>query len=446
MKYALIGPDYVASTGMKTVTMNIGDYMYYKGVENVYDYMGIPYDLRVVIPAENFSDYDGESVVLPFGSSFLGPFYSKDGLFHLPDKIFPVFLGVTMVEPGKRNGIENVFDYLRRFEPIGCRDDVTVSEMRAHDVRAYLGGCLSLTMPRRDPAIKGDTVYLIDIPQKLLDYMPAEVRDGARVLSHYRYLTADDARNTDVWNELCRKQYDEYREHARLVVTSRLHAALPCLAMGIPVILVRDYGAFTFSWVEKLLPLYTREHYGEIDWHPQPADIEELKEKLLRNAADRIRETYEKNHLMCEIGDYYEDRPNRLRTYEACQNIYLGDLFRELNRRWNKNQSVRYALWGLQSSSERIYQHICREFPRAELVRVFDGWFDVEFHGIRSTPPEQMTAEDDFLTIVIATNAVHAAQELFQRIQKPADQYYFVADSFLEPPRDTPSEESGELP
>jgi len=39
---------------------------------------------------------------------------------------------------------------------------------------------------------------------------------------------------------LAQNALDEYREHASLVITTRLHCALPCVAMGIPVVFVGD--------------------------------------------------------------------------------------------------------------------------------------------------------------------------------------------------------------
>lgn len=429
MKYANVTlTSFEASDG--TALFNIGDYMVMQGIENLYRFMGVQESEKIYISPNKLKDYDGEYAVLPINMIMSSRFFSSDDHFCISPKLFPVLLGATLEEK-KWEHISGTFDFFKSHEPVGCRDDVALTTMREHGIQAYLGGCLSLTIPRRDKNIKGSTVFLVDIPRKLLNYIPEDIRKNSEIVTHYRYLEKTECTPENCIN-LARQQYLRYQKDARLVVTSRLHAALPCLAMGIPVILVRDYGAFTFSWVEKLIPFYKRKDYDKINWYPAPAEFEDLKKNLLLNASTRVRQEYEKHQLMYQISEYYENRTPRYRHYEECQDIYLQDLFDHLEKIWSKDAHIHYALWGVQSNAEAIYSYITQNFPNAKLVKVFDSWISYSFHGIQTSHPKEMTAKDDYYTIVIATNAVHAAQSLFQEIQKTPDQYYFVADSFVE--------------
>ena len=64
------------------------------------------------------------------------------------------------------------------------------------------------------------------------------------------------------------------------MITSRLHCAAPCAAMGIPVIFAVTERSSRFAWIETLLPVYTPEQYAHIDWNPKPAAYEPMKKKM----------------------------------------------------------------------------------------------------------------------------------------------------------------------
>jgi hypothetical protein len=93
-----------------------------------------------------------------------------------------------------------------------------------------------------------------------------------------------------------------YRETARLVITTRLHAALPCIAMGIPVIffgsaadgrtaIVRDIGGRIYDafWHRKAVArgLLGRALDG-VDWEPAPLDITPVKSRLAAAISRRL--------------------------------------------------------------------------------------------------------------------------------------------------------------
>ena len=98
--------------------------------------------------------------------------------------------------------------------------------------------------------------------------------------------------------QLCReaaeKQLEEYRRHARLVITSALHCAQPCLAMGIPVVFIKpEYNERErYSSMDGILRQYTIRDLedGKIDFNPDALDIEDLKDVLIINLCLSIKE------------------------------------------------------------------------------------------------------------------------------------------------------------
>jgi hypothetical protein len=165
-----------------------------------------------------------------------------------------------LAEPGRLR-------YYERHQPIGCRDHATVELFRRHGLEAYFSGCLTLTLPTRS-ASRHDGVVFCDpfgpLPgwrypgpdepgfrSDLWRRVPAAVRARARFVTHWIAPGTDAATRTARAEALL----DLYAR-AAVVVTSRLHCALPCLALGTPVILLVPGPDPRFEGLLDLLPWY----------------------------------------------------------------------------------------------------------------------------------------------------------------------------------------------
>jgi len=105
-----------------------------------------------------------------------------------------------------------------RFAEIGARDPAMAMWCADRKIRASLIGCATLTFDPYTGPRKG--VYAIDTKA-----------EGAEFISH-------DIGEME-WSDqlsLARQLLARYRQ-AELVITSRLHVALPCLAFGTPVVI-----------------------------------------------------------------------------------------------------------------------------------------------------------------------------------------------------------------
>lgn len=123
--------------------------------------------------------------------------------------------------------------YLKAHEPIGCRDDSTRQLLERAGVRAYTTQCLTLTFPTRERKPRHGKVFVVDgddLP------IPRILRRRAVRVTHVSSATLGDEQKRAAAQRLL----DRYRDEARLVVTTRVHCALPCLAMGIPVVFFGD--------------------------------------------------------------------------------------------------------------------------------------------------------------------------------------------------------------
>ncbi len=129
-------------------------------------------------------------------------------------------------------------DYLRHYGPIGVRDESTKDALEEHGVPAYVTGCLTLTLQKRPDVRRTDKVVLCDIDDALADQVTQEYSDTQiervthNLIPHVHNKLSVDDRFNMVEDRLALYQ------SAKLVITTRLHCALPCLALGTPVLFV----------------------------------------------------------------------------------------------------------------------------------------------------------------------------------------------------------------
>ena len=161
--------------------------------------------------------------------------------------------------------------YLKKHEPIGCRDHFTVRLLEGKGIKTYFSGCLTLTLDsyaNREPENDGK-IYIVDP----LYGFPNKDRIFTNAKSLIKGIIKGDIFKTNSANEFMKKIFskslldqaeyikqelpkDTYTEDekfllaeellrkystAKLVITSRIHCALPCLALGTPVIYLNGF-------------------------------------------------------------------------------------------------------------------------------------------------------------------------------------------------------------
>lgn len=123
--------------------------------------------------------------------------------------------------------------YLRRHAPIGARDRATLALLRRRGIDAYLSGCLTLTLPRPSASAQRDYVVACDLDEAMAAAVRARTRSTLLSTTHHE----QGIRNPEERLAIAQRLLDLYAS-AKAVVTTRLHCALPCLALGTPVLLV----------------------------------------------------------------------------------------------------------------------------------------------------------------------------------------------------------------
>ena len=136
----------------------------------------------------------------------------------------------------KRQWEEHI-GYLKEREPIGRRDSRTLDLLRTHGVKAYFSGCLTLMLKNPNVGQRSEHIYITNVSQHLVKLLPLTVQEKATYLEH-------NMKGSERLDSLSRfsAAYQLMQKYgsAKLVVTQRIHCALPCVAMGTPVIFINS--------------------------------------------------------------------------------------------------------------------------------------------------------------------------------------------------------------
>ncbi|MEM1890684.1 MAG: polysaccharide pyruvyl transferase family protein [Pyrobaculum sp.] len=176
---------------------------------------------------------------------------------------------------------DRVIRYLKRWEPIGARDLWTLKLLKYGGVNAYFSGCLTLTLDKTyKPHKRSDYILLVDVPASVEKAVQRRFKDHVvkwsnrlTTLGRDRVLRSVDSYINRVFNQIfpfsIRYNLDVLHDYiyykifnlkvgaltpairlqiasevvklvasARAVVTSKLHIALPALALETPLVFI----------------------------------------------------------------------------------------------------------------------------------------------------------------------------------------------------------------
>lgn len=236
--------------------LNLGDY-----VQSTAAKQFLP-EVNHHVTREGMHLYNDESIKMIMNAWYM----ANPDNFPPSDKITPLYVSVHL----NSSIVDRIFrpeviEHFKKHQPIGCRDNHTRDLLRAKGIDAYYSGCMTLTLGhtyKRDNVT--DEVIFADIMHDSLSVkqlLKQPLRLGKRILNGRikelsikrdvlkKYFDEDILNRAVYIDQMVPyidarvgfKMADQYLKRlssARLVVTSRIHTALPCLAMGTPVIFV----------------------------------------------------------------------------------------------------------------------------------------------------------------------------------------------------------------
>jgi len=125
--------------------------------------------------------------------------------------------------------------YLHSQYIVGARDIYTYKRLQRKGIKTYFSGCLTLTLDNYKDDKREDYICLIDPSDNMLNYVKSKTNRKIFVINH----SNTDYKNMNYENRIkIAEELLKIYSKAHLVITSRLHGTLPCLALGTPVILI----------------------------------------------------------------------------------------------------------------------------------------------------------------------------------------------------------------
>lgn len=134
---------------------------------------------------------------------------------------------------------EYFYDFLKRVEPIGLRDRLVKQYLDDDGISTYFSGCMTLTIKPFKNIKKENKICLVDVDKDIEKKVSETTK--CKIVKHTHNVNKE--RNMLLsFNERMKNVEDRLKEYqsCKLVITSRLHVALPCLSIGVPVLLIYD--------------------------------------------------------------------------------------------------------------------------------------------------------------------------------------------------------------
>ena len=234
----MAGPDELARTGrdglpwavVATCSENLGDDIQTLAAIHFLKKKGLRPSL--VMDRERLLQYTGPACKLVMN----GWFMHQPAFFPPPQQVKPVFVSFHCANEAL---IAANVAYFKAHQPIGCRDVHTRALFEKYGIAAWFSGCLTLGL---DPlAAPRQGRYTVDV--NTCPYIPAVAVDLSAYRDHMvmHHDIHDASLKVSMGRRMALAQalLDRYRS-AELVITSRLHVALPCRAFGTPCIFLHS--------------------------------------------------------------------------------------------------------------------------------------------------------------------------------------------------------------
>lgn len=388
---------------------NVGDYIQILAIENLYKEMGINTCDIVRIRMQELKSYKGEKLLLPINLIMYGDNFFEGADMTISEDIVPVFLGVRFFH---YYFSEKTKQYLKKFGPIGCRDESVLKKMQELDIPAYLGGCLTITLPKRKKEPQEKKVYLVDVPKILYSYLPEWIKKNMVETTSVYFMSKEKLLHGKSIKDFVEAKYKEYYENASLVITSRLHVASPCLAAGIPVILTRESINDRFAWLDKFIKIYTPKEFSSIEWENGVIDLDTEKHQIIDWNVTVLKSKYEQYSAMEKINTFYCNR--RRGNYSSSLQISIDPIIDYMSKNWNHQKEELYAIWGWTVFAEEVVKYAEEHYPNARLIKIFDSYREFEVHGVMSQSPIGLKDNGTYITFVTSDAVAYIAEDYFR--------------------------------
>ena len=181
----------------------------------------------------------------------------KKGNRKISDNFVPIYISYHINNINKLDNI--TINNLKKYQPIGCRDIYTKNELKKKGIDSYFSSCLTTTLDIDYSAKENErTNEIIFIDFKFGNFPEADRYIKSLKNYNFNNLTyIQHMYKLKKYSHFERFKYaktllDKYAR-AKLVISTRIHGALPCLALKTPVIFVNKHYDIRYPGLYELL-------------------------------------------------------------------------------------------------------------------------------------------------------------------------------------------------
>lgn len=151
-------------------------------------------------------------------------------------KKFPYQAGITI---GSDYLNKNILESFKKYSPVGARDIHTKNLLDKLGIESYFSGCMTLTINKFSDVEKKDYIVVVGLNDKEIDYI--KKKTNREVINFIQDIDKGSFAN-ESWEVRRKRVMDTLKlyQGAHLVITTKLHCSLPCLALGTSVLLLYD--------------------------------------------------------------------------------------------------------------------------------------------------------------------------------------------------------------
>lgn len=142
-------------------------------------------------------------------------------------------------------------EFLRKFGPVGARDKATLSLLEGAGVESYFSGCMTLTLNGDKRVKRKDFILAINVSDEV--YACIVARTSRKVIR----MDVERTQDTNTEENLALARYYLYMyQSAHCIVTTRLHATLPTIAIGGRVLFILESNGDNSDFEDRFDGLY----------------------------------------------------------------------------------------------------------------------------------------------------------------------------------------------
>lgn len=257
-------------------------------------------------------------------------------------------------------------EYMKRYEPIGCRDKVTETLLSNNGIKTYRSHCLTLTIPKIEGIKKEKKIILVDVSEKIKEKVKETYDGEIKEITH----SLDKNKNSKLSYEKRMNNVEnllkEY-QGAEMVITTRLHCALPNLALEVPVLLIYDDDNYDvvsrIGDFRKLLDYCSEEEFLQGGLEKYFIKTPKKKHLKIRNdLINRIQQFINEKPEVSKLDMEEEFVKNNHRINKLVK-IYQTNLYEEREKRFAREQELTNMTYA-KEYWEKEYHHLLELYEK----------------------------------------------------------------------------------